>query len=543
MRLTMHNGRRNRGKAFSRIHNDRNFDTSKAKHIDRERSKDNQYWHCYIDSQPEMTFEEAERKYYEDNFRDSLDNQNAKYEKNRHLERCITMDQFMVGRGCPEEFILQVGKKGETVPPQELWQMALDYMHWLHKKFSNVQVLDMALHTDEQGAAHVQGRLTWFGKDKDGFLTVGQNKALKEMGIERPDLKKKESKVNNAKMTYTAICRNHLLEMCKKRGYDIEIIPKEASRSGLSLIEYQARQEREKAAVASQRATAAKKDAEAAKKRVLEARSKEKAIGNEKEWYQALEESAYNLPVKDGVLGMGNKIRGYEHDPKWTQQIMRLARFGTDVAAERLRADEAESRAKWAEREKVDAVTAVHRAQADAEKKLASMQAKIYSEREQNAVWFDAPEDMRTKLETIAKKRNRFSNVVNRGVADFLRRGVGIEATRRYFAGMLSKLGMKDSQEQKQYIMAVEAASRRQAQGDSPNLQSDTPWIQPPSTTNYSKPLSQKETDALLSLIHESDSVKTAGQVARQDDDVSWEGLTEQAKKEQLADSRFREDW
>ena len=112
MRLTMHNGRRNRGMAFSRIHNDRNFDTNKAKHIDQERIKDNQYWHCYIDLQPEMTFEEAERKYYEDNFRDSLDNQNAKYEKNRHLERCITMDQFMEGRGCPEEFILQVGKKG-----------------------------------------------------------------------------------------------------------------------------------------------------------------------------------------------------------------------------------------------------------------------------------------------------------------------------------------------------------------------------------------------------------------------------------------------
>ena len=79
---------------------------------------------------------------------------------------------------------------------------------------------------------------------------------------------------------------------------------------------------------AEERAKAANTEAEAAEKRLSKALKKEKAVGDEKEWYQAIEKSAYNLPLKDGVLGIGGKIRGYEHDPIWTKNVLRLARFG-----------------------------------------------------------------------------------------------------------------------------------------------------------------------------------------------------------------------
>ncbi len=56
MRLTKHNGRKNKSGVYRVKHNDRNFDLDKAEHIDKEKTKDNVYWHCY--GEEKLTFEE-----------------------------------------------------------------------------------------------------------------------------------------------------------------------------------------------------------------------------------------------------------------------------------------------------------------------------------------------------------------------------------------------------------------------------------------------------------------------------------------------------
>ena len=72
MRGTTHNGRAGKDGAYSVKHNDRNFDIENAPHINPEKMSDNWYWHCYQKDCPELTFEQVEKKFYEDNFIESL---------------------------------------------------------------------------------------------------------------------------------------------------------------------------------------------------------------------------------------------------------------------------------------------------------------------------------------------------------------------------------------------------------------------------------------------------------------------------------------
>lgn len=55
---------------------------------------------------------------------------------------------------------------------------------------------------------------------------------------------------NDPNMTFedTRRCREHFLDLCREHGLEIETDPKEASKTGLSLLEYQRRQEEEKLA-------------------------------------------------------------------------------------------------------------------------------------------------------------------------------------------------------------------------------------------------------------------------------------------------------
>jgi hypothetical protein len=242
MRATMHNGRAGKSGVFLASHNDRDFDTKNAEHIDDDRTVNNWTWTRYA-NKGITNFEEAEKKFYEDNFSKSLDAQNDKHRKSRHAERVKSMDDYRKGKQtCPEETIMQIGKAGETIDPKLLQQIVVAQINWEQKQFPNVKVLDVALHVDEEGAPHIHKRQVWTANSDSG-LVVSQNKALAEMGIERPDTSKTENRYNNAKMTYTKQCREHFLELCKEKGLDIETEPKDASETGLSLTEYKRRQE------------------------------------------------------------------------------------------------------------------------------------------------------------------------------------------------------------------------------------------------------------------------------------------------------------
>ena len=248
MRITNHNGRAGKNGVYSAKHNDRKFDTDKAEHIDQDRTSLNRYWQR---DQEASSFEENEANFYEKYFRASLDAKNERYMAQRHEERCQTMEDYRKNeKSCPEETIMQIGKAGDQIDSDKLWRVMIEQVNWEQKHFPNCKYLDVALHRDEEGQDHIHLRKVWVAHDKDGNLLVGQKKALDEMGVEAPDPEKKITKFNNQKMTYSRECREHLIEMVREFYPEIEpmleLEPKEASKVGMELLEYQKSQEMEK---------------------------------------------------------------------------------------------------------------------------------------------------------------------------------------------------------------------------------------------------------------------------------------------------------
>lgn len=247
MRVTTHNGRAGKHGTYSPKHNDRKFDPKNAEHINSEKSSNNLYWHCYLKKDREMSFEDVEKKFYSKYFTDSLNAQNERYRGHGHKERMKTMDEYRKAKQtCPEETIFQIGNTDETVDYKMLYDVMLEQLRWESKQFKNVKFLNYAIHTDEEGAPHVHVRKVWIAKGKDGY-TVSQTKALKEMGIERPNLSKNPSRYNNPKMTYTQRCRDHFIELCEQKGLTIEKTPDATSKKGLDLDTFKANKEKEKA--------------------------------------------------------------------------------------------------------------------------------------------------------------------------------------------------------------------------------------------------------------------------------------------------------
>lgn len=263
MRATIHNGRTGKDGAYNTKHNDRQFDIKNAEHIDPERVKNNRYWNWT--GNPETTFEAAEAAFYEKHIKPHLDAQNARYRAQRHAERAKTMDEYRKSpQTCPEEVILQIGKMGDTIPADMMARIIQEQINWEQQQFPGVKVLDVALHMDEQGAPHIHERRAWVYTDKNGNTAISQNKSLEQMGVELPNPDKPRGRFNNRKQTFSKMCREHLLQICREHGLEIEEIPQEKSRSGLSHIAYMTRQEEEKAASAERRRQFSERAAESA---------------------------------------------------------------------------------------------------------------------------------------------------------------------------------------------------------------------------------------------------------------------------------------
>lgn len=247
------NGHRSRkgtnGKPPSPKHNDRNFDLSKAEHIDERLIQQNEVIKL-IDLQkilpseminPNATFDEYEHQVYEVFFARALEQRNEKAIKARHKDRVQDIDEFRKNaKFCPEESIWTIGNRDNKISPEVLKECFGEFIEWHTKEFPNVLLLDAALHCDEPEAApHIHLRQVWYhsAADKDGntYFEISQKNALKEMGIERPETDKKESRYNNAKVTYTALLRQKWLDIAESKGIDIEREPQDKSRSGLPL--------------------------------------------------------------------------------------------------------------------------------------------------------------------------------------------------------------------------------------------------------------------------------------------------------------------
>lgn len=233
-RLTMHNGRSHKGgKVFSAKHNEHlengNWDPEKRNECYFWKSKN-----C-----PGETFDAGEKAFYEKFFRKALDAQNERHKKSRHLERVKTMDDYRKCKNyCPEETLFYLGDKENCAPKEQLLEVMKEYVKWHTQEYPLAKILDFALHDDEDGAPHVHMRKVWMAKDKDGHWMVGQNKSLDQMGIKPPQPNEEVTGDNNAKMTYTAICREKLYELAKEKGVELVEEPRSKEESGKSRGEY-----------------------------------------------------------------------------------------------------------------------------------------------------------------------------------------------------------------------------------------------------------------------------------------------------------------
>lgn len=271
MRATIHNGRTSHLGAFTPKHNDRNFNINHAEHINPERVKLNRYWNWT--GNPETTFEAAEIAFYEKHISAHLEAQNARYRAQRHAERAKTMDEYRKSpQTCPEEVILMIGKAGDTIPADMMARIIQEQINWEQKQFPGLKVLNVALHMDEQGAPHIHERRAWVYTDRDGNLAISQNKSLEQMGVELPNPDKPRGRFNNRKQTFSRMCREHLLQICREHGLEIEEIPQEKSRSGRTLEDYQAGEAEKRAADAERRRQFSERAAESAEKQAESAR-------------------------------------------------------------------------------------------------------------------------------------------------------------------------------------------------------------------------------------------------------------------------------
>lgn len=285
IRVTFHNSRTNkRGKAHNPNHNDRNFDISKAPHIDPDRQHLNLFWTRYMiepfrrgDGNPQdkrYGFVAAEAAFYKEQFSAFLEARNANRRRSRN--RTQTMDEYRKARqSCPEETLFYLGGRKNFADPKDITNIMQDFIAWHEEKYPAVHFLDWSLHQDERGAPHIHLRKVWVAHDEAGRPFVGQEAALMQMGVkpssgkETPDPKQpaktiEKARFNNRKKTYTADCLRKLQELARDYDYTIEDMPREKSKAGRDLDEYIADEKAQEAREAEQRAHEAEERAKVA---------------------------------------------------------------------------------------------------------------------------------------------------------------------------------------------------------------------------------------------------------------------------------------
>ena len=262
MRATRHNGRSGKHGVYNPRHNDRQFDVSNSEHIDAEREKQNIYWDCYRGYvqnpsneilsnlgaiEPDVSFHDIEKMYYEDHYYNFIQAQNARNEKNRHPERNRTTEDLLKNKmTCPEETIFQIGKEGEHISGTQLFKVADTFMKKFEGMFGDhVHILDFALHMDET-TPHIHERHVFDCKNKYGELCPQQEKALEALGIPLPNPDKPRGRNNNRKMTFDLICRNLLLDICREQGLEIEEEPEYGGKKYLEKQEFIIQAQKEK---------------------------------------------------------------------------------------------------------------------------------------------------------------------------------------------------------------------------------------------------------------------------------------------------------
>ncbi len=342
MRQTNHNGRVNAktGKAYSRKHNDRQYDVTKADNIDPSMVPKNIIIHydrdnnpIYIDSTDEnrTSIDAHEHELYQELFGESLSAHHRRNEAARHSERNKSIDDLLDGKNtCPEETIFQIGSVDDgSPPPLFLLQIYEEYQSRVKRLYGdNIHFLDAVLHLDE-AVPHLHIRKVWTYEDKDG-LDISQNKALEQMGFIRPDPDKEQSKWNNAKITFSEWERNLKLELCEKHQIKVEKDPKTPGKSTMTKEEAIALKLKENNIETRKELMAAEKKLEAVNADLVSEEEKTKAItdknifGMEKKivmipdefrrWQRSAETKEHNEALKQEIKDKERDLEKREYN-------------------------------------------------------------------------------------------------------------------------------------------------------------------------------------------------------------------------------------
>lgn len=235
-KATLHMGKQGASK-----HNDRTFNLDNAPHIHQEMKGYNRY--IYLQGREEMTFEEMELDYYKEHYGEALAEQNKMYEAKRQKGRMKNMEYWVKHdkQKKPDEFILQVGNKKDSVDGYTLLECMKEFCGKISKKYgANFHMLDMALHMDEETPhAHLRGV---FDYEENGIRKIGTDRALKELGIEAPKPNEKIGRYNNRKQTFTEEVRKLWHEVIKEHGIQIDEEVKNPSQKHKTTLEYKCQQ-------------------------------------------------------------------------------------------------------------------------------------------------------------------------------------------------------------------------------------------------------------------------------------------------------------
>lgn len=215
MKATIRNSRKG-----SADHNDRNYDVTLDGHIDKIRMATNIYQNCY--NNENITFSEAESRYYKEHYSGWTEKQNMKHIKSRHKELCRDIDDLLKNqRYAPEETWLQIGGVNGTVDEYTFEVCVRDYIDELMKYQDNIHVLDWAIHYDE-ATPHAHIRKVYDYVDENGDRHISQTRALKELGFECLDRTAAEGRRNNPKMAFDGYMRDIWYDICERHGVVIE---------------------------------------------------------------------------------------------------------------------------------------------------------------------------------------------------------------------------------------------------------------------------------------------------------------------------------
>lgn len=246
IRVTMHNGRRSKkdGAAYCAKHNSRTAGI--GAHVDKERIRKNVYMTFDVDGtvkeysgDEKVDFDVHEAKVYKELFTASLDAQNERYRAKGNKGKIKTMNQYRQS-SPPEEIVFQIGCRDDDIPEYVVIDAVKKWVAYMREHYPLIKLLDIGYHGDEgQEQGHVHVRQIYCAEGKDG-IEVSERKCLQQMGIERPNMNKEQSRYNHPKMTLTADARNAWIRCVDELNLGVRIIetPKQPNKESLTKEEF-----------------------------------------------------------------------------------------------------------------------------------------------------------------------------------------------------------------------------------------------------------------------------------------------------------------